>query len=223
MQATDAVIAYLSAVGAREVPAQIRCREETQKHPAAIMQIAPEQGAFLQVLAKLMGAKRYLEIGVFTGYSALSVALALPKDGHVVALDVNREFTDLAQGYWKEAGVASKIDLRIGPAVEALDAMIADGVPPFDFVFIDADKPAYDAYYERALKLLRPGGLIALDNALLFGMVADEVEHLADAQRPARPERQGPGRRQGRHGARHRRRRRDAGGQALISALATIA
>ena len=173
VQATDAVIAYLSQVGAREVPAQIRCREETQKHPAAIMQIAPEQGAFLQVLAKLMGAKRYLEIGVFTGYSALSVALALPADGKVVALDVSKEFTDLARGYWKEAGVESKIDLRIGPAVEAMDAMIARGEGPFDFVFIDADKTGYDAYYERALKLLRPGGLIALDNALLFGQVAD--------------------------------------------------
>ncbi|MEI9989306.1 MAG: class I SAM-dependent methyltransferase [Rhizomicrobium sp.] len=173
VQATDAVIAYLSEVGARETPAQIRCREETQKHPAAIMQIAPEQGAFLQVLAKLTGAKHYLEIGVFTGYSALSVALALPKDGKVVALDVSKEFTDLARGYWKEAGVDTRIDLRLGPAVPAMDAMIAKGEGPFDFVFIDADKPAYDAYYERALKLVRPGGLIALDNALLFGTVAD--------------------------------------------------
>ena len=176
VQATDAVIAYLSQVGARETPAQIRCREETQKHPAAIMQIAPEQGAFLQVLVKLMGAKRYLEIGVFTGYSALSVALALPSDGKVVALDVSKEFTDLARGYWKEAGVESKIDLRLGPAVDAMDAMIAKGEGPFDFVFIDADKTGYDAYYERALKLLRPGGLIALDNALLFGMVADMAD-----------------------------------------------
>jgi len=176
VQATDAVIAYLSQVGARETPAQIRCREETQKHPAAIMQIAPEQGAFLQVLVKLMGAKRYLEIGVFTGYSALSVALALPADGKVVALDVSKEFTDLARGYWKEAGVESKIDLRLGPAVDAMDAMIAKGEGPFDFVFIDADKTGYDAYYERALKLLRPGGLIALDNALLFGMVADMAD-----------------------------------------------
>jgi len=177
VQATDAVIAYLTQVGARETPAQIRCREETQKHPAAIMQIAPEQGAFLQVLVKLMGATRYLEIGVFTGYSALSVALALPADGRVVALDVSREFTDLARGYWKEAGVESKIDLRLGPAVDAMDAMIARGEGPFDFVFIDADKTGYDAYYERALKLLRPGGLIALDNALMFGEVADPTNN----------------------------------------------
>jgi len=177
VQATDAVIAYLTQVGARETPAQIRCREETQKHPAAIMQIAPEQGAFLQVLVKLMGATRYLEIGVFTGYSALSVALALPADGRVVALDVSREFTDLARGYWKEAGVESKIDLRLGPAVDAMDAMIAGGEGPFDFVFIDADKTGYDAYYERALKLLRPGGLIALDNALMFGEVADPTNN----------------------------------------------
>jgi predicted O-methyltransferase YrrM len=110
---------------------------------------------------------------VFTGYSALSVALALPKDGRIVALDVSKAFTDLARGYWKEAGVESKIDLRLGPAIEALDAMIAKGEAPFDFVFIDADKTGYDAYYERALKLVRPGGLIALDNALMFGEVAD--------------------------------------------------
>ncbi|HEY0104434.1 MAG TPA: class I SAM-dependent methyltransferase [Rhizomicrobium sp.] len=171
--ATDALIAYLGETGARETPAQIRCREETLKHPAAIMQIAPEEGAFLQVLAKLTGARRYLEIGVFTGYSALAVALALPADGTVVALDVSQEFTDLARGYWREAGIDGKIDLRLGPAVEALDKMIAAGDAPFDFVFIDADKPAYDAYYERALKLVRTGGLIAIDNALFFGRVAE--------------------------------------------------
>jgi predicted O-methyltransferase YrrM len=164
---------YLSAYGARETPAQVRCREETQKHPAAIMQIAPEEGAFLQVLAKLIGARRYLEVGVFTGYSTLAVALALPPDGKAIALDISKEFTDLARGYWKEAGVDGRIDLRLGPAVAAMDQMIADGEAPFDFIFIDADKPGYDAYYERALKLLRTGGLIAVDNTLFFGRVAD--------------------------------------------------
>jgi len=121
----------------------------------------------------LIGAKRYLEIGTFTGYSALSVALALPADGKVVCCDVSKEFTDKARAYWKEAGVESKIDLRLGPALETLDAMIAAKGAPFDYAFIDADKSNYDGYYERALKLLRPGGLIALDNMLWSGAVAD--------------------------------------------------
>lgn len=172
-QATDALMAYLSRYGARETPAQTRCREETAKHPAAIMQIAPEQGAVMQVFARMIGARRYLEIGVFTGYSALAVALALPKDGKVVALDINKEFTDLARGYWKEAGVDGMIDLRLGPAAAEMDRMIAAGEGPFDFVFIDADKTGYDGYYERALKLVRQGGLIALDNSLYFGEVVD--------------------------------------------------
>ncbi len=173
VHATEALMTYLSTTGARETPAQIRCREETAKMPMAMMQIAPEQGAFLQVMAKLTNAKRYVEIGTFTGYSALSVALALPADGKVVALDVSKEFTDKAKGYWKEAGVDGKIDLRLGPGLEALDAMIAKGEGPFDLAFIDADKPNYDGYYERALKLLRPGGLVALDNMLWSGAVAD--------------------------------------------------
>ena len=177
VQATDALMAYMSAIGARETPAQIHCRQETQNHPAAIMQIAPEQGAVMAVLAKIMGAKRYLEIGVFTGYSALSVAQALPADGKVMALDISKEFTDLARVYWKEAGVDSKIDLVLGPGYDTLDKMIADGTEPFDFVFIDADKPAYDGYYERALKLVRQGGLIALDNMLFFGRVSDPAHN----------------------------------------------
>jgi caffeoyl-CoA O-methyltransferase len=115
-------------------------------------------------------------VGVFTGYSALAVALALPPQGRVVALDISREFTDLAKPYWKEAGVDGKISLRIGPAAHAMDEMIAAGEEPFDFAFIDADKPGYDAYYERALKLVRPGGLIVLDNMLLSGKVADPAD-----------------------------------------------
>ena len=173
VKATDALMTYLSEKGAREAPAQIRCREETAKMPMAMMQIAPEQGAFLQVLVKLTGAKKYVEIGTFTGYSALSVALAMPADGKVIALDVSKEFTDKARGYWKEAGVESKIDLRLGSGLEALDKMIATREGPFDLAFIDADKPNYDGYYERVLKLLRPGGLIALDNMLWSGAVAD--------------------------------------------------
>ncbi|MBV9330900.1 MAG: class I SAM-dependent methyltransferase [Alphaproteobacteria bacterium] len=177
VKATDALMEYLSLVGAREHPAQRHCREETAKLPMAMMQIAPEQGGFLALLVRLVGARRCLEIGTFTGYSALSVALALPADGRIVALDVSKEFTDSARGYWHEAGVENKIDLRLGPALESLDRMIDAGDGGFDFAFIDADKSNYDAYYERALKLVRSGGLIALDNMLWSGSVAN-----ADAQ-----------------------------------------
>jgi len=180
VHATDALMTYLSKMGAREVPAQTRCREETAKMPMAMMQIAPEQGAFLQVLAKLTSAKRYVEIGTFTGYSALSVALAMPADGRLVCLDVSKEFTDKARGYWKEAGVDGKIDLRLGPGLDALDAMIARGEGPIDLAFIDADKTNYDGYYERVLKLLRPGGVVALDNMLWSGSVADPKDTRPD-------------------------------------------
>ena len=173
IEVTPELFAYVSQFGAREVPAQIRSRKETAELPMGIMQIGPDQGAFLGLLAKLIGAKRCLEIGVFTGYSALSVALALPADGKIVALDISKEFTDRARPIWKEAGVEEKIDLRIGPAIDALDRMIAAHEAPFDFAFIDADKPNYDGYYERALTLLRPGGLIAIDNVLWSGAVAN--------------------------------------------------
>jgi predicted O-methyltransferase YrrM len=177
LPASDRLFDYIVRVGAREHPALKRCREETARHPHAGMQIGPDQGAVLALIAQLMGAKRYLEIGTFTGYSALAVALALPGDGRIVCCDVSKEYTDLARGYWAEAGVSSKIDLRLGPAVETLDRMIADGESPFDLAFIDADKSRYDAYYERALKLLRTGGLIALDNMLWSGKVADPSEN----------------------------------------------
>lgn len=170
---TDELIAYVQRVGAREHAALRRCREETAKMPNANMQIAPEQGAFLALLAKLIGANAALEVGTFTGYSALSVALALPEGGRVVALDVSREFTDRARGYWKDAGIEKRIDLRLGPAIASLDRMIEAGEGPFDIAFIDADKSNYDAYYERALRLLRTGGVIALDNMLWSGAVAD--------------------------------------------------
>ncbi len=173
VKATDTLMEYLSRVGAREVAAQIHCREDTQKLPMGMMQIAPEQGAFLALLARLANARHYVEIGTFTGYSALSVALAMPADGRVVALDVSKEFTDRARGYWKKAGVDGKIDLRLGPGLDALDKMIQSGEGPFDLAFIDADKTNYDGYYERVLKLLRAGGLVALDNMLWSGAVAD--------------------------------------------------
>jgi predicted O-methyltransferase YrrM len=144
------------------------------------MQIAPEQGAFLALLAKILGARQALEIGTFTGYSALSVALALPENGRLVALDVSREYTDRARGYWEEAGMVRRIELRLGPAMESLDRMIDAHEGPFDMAFIDADKSNYDGYYERALKLLRPGGVVALDNMLWSGAVADSSINDAD-------------------------------------------
>jgi len=184
VKATDELMDYLSRVGAREHPAQTRCREETQAMGGiSMMQIAPEQGAFLALMAKSTGATRCLEVGTFTGYSALSVALALPTDGRIVALDVSKEFTDRARGYWREAGVEAKIDLRLAPGVETLDRMIAAGEGPFDFAFIDADKGNYDNYYERALKLVRPGALILFDNMLWSGAVADPA--ITDAETSA--------------------------------------
>lgn len=176
LPASDRLFDYIVRIGAREHPALTRCREETARHPHAGMQIGSDQGAAMALIAQLMGARRYLEIGTFTGYSALAVALALPEDGKAVCCDVSKEYTDLARGYWEEAGVSSKIDLRLGPAAETLDRMIAGGEAAFDFCFIDADKPRYDAYYERALKLVRTGGLIALDNMLWSGDVADPTK-----------------------------------------------
>ncbi len=171
---TDKVYDYLVANSVREPPVLARLREETATMPMAIMQITPEQGQFMALLVELIGARRTLEVGTFTGYSALSVALALPADGRVVACDISEEFTAVARRYWAEAGVADKIDLRLGPAEETLDALIAEGLSgAFDFMFIDADKQGYDAYYERGLALLRPGGLIAIDNVLWHGAVAD--------------------------------------------------
>jgi predicted O-methyltransferase YrrM len=165
---------YMLDVSLREPDVLRRLREETARHPQAEMQIAPEQGQFMALLARLVGARRALEVGVFTGYSALAVALALPPDGQVIALDVSEEFTAVARRYWREAGVGHKVDLRLGPAIETLDGLLAAGqAGTFDLAFIDADKPGYDGYYERALALVRPGGLILLDNMLRGGDVAD--------------------------------------------------
>jgi caffeoyl-CoA O-methyltransferase len=177
---TEQMLSYLAKTGAREHPVLARCREETQKMPESMMQIGPDQGAVMGILAQLVGAVRYLEIGTFTGYSALAVTLAMPDKGRAVCLDVSREYTDKARAYWQAAGVAERIDLRIGPALESLDAMIAAGEAPFDFAFIDADKGNYDGYYERALQLVRAGGLIALDNMLWSGAVADPSRNEAE-------------------------------------------
>jgi caffeoyl-CoA O-methyltransferase len=171
---TAELMNYVQRFGAREHPVLARCREETAKMPNANMQIAPEQGAFLALLAKLVNARQTIEIGSFTGYSALSVALALPDGGRVVALDVSREYTDRARKYWTEAGMEGRIELRLGPALESLERMIERREGPFDMAFIDADKSNYDSYYERVLRLIRPGGIIALDNMLWSGAVADE-------------------------------------------------
>ncbi|MGB3651542.1 MAG: class I SAM-dependent methyltransferase [Rivularia sp. (in: cyanobacteria)] len=165
---------YLLSVSIREPEVLTKLREETASHPRNIMQISPEQGQFMSLLVQLMGAKKALEIGVFTGYSSLVVALALPPEGKMVACDVSEEYTSIARHYWEQAGVADKIDLRIAPAIATLDQLIAAGeADSFDFAFIDADKSSYDDYYERALKLIRPGGLIAIDNVLWSGLVAD--------------------------------------------------
>lgn len=169
----DTLYRYVLEHSLREHPEQAALRNETARHPLANMEIAPEQGQFMALLVKLIGARNALEIGTFTGYSALSVALALPQDGHLLACDINREYTDIAMPYWTRAGVAHKIDLVIAPARETLDARLAAGEAGYyDFAFIDADKTGYDAYYERCLKLLRYGGLIMIDNALWNGAVA---------------------------------------------------
>jgi len=170
----DPLYAYLLSVSLREPDVLRRLREETAGHPQAAMQIAPEQGQFMGLLVRLLGARKCLEIGVFTGYSALAVALALPFDGRLVACDVSEEFTAIARRYWEEAGVDPIIRLHLAPAVETLDGLLADGEGgTFDFAFIDADKVNYAGYFERALELLRPGGLVVVDNVLWDGKVAD--------------------------------------------------
>lgn len=171
---SDSLYAYLQSVSLREPEILTQLREETAQHSMARMQISPEQGQFMALLIKLMGAKKTLDIGVFTGYSSLVVALALPEDGKVIACDVSTDYTAIASRYWQQAGVEHKIDLKIAPAVETLDHLIAAGeTESFDFAFIDADKSNYDNYYSLSLQLIRPGGLIAIDNVLWSGQVAD--------------------------------------------------
>lgn len=168
---------YLLSMSLRDSDVLQQLRAETAQLSGAIMQVTPDEGQLLGFLARLIGAKKTLEIGVFTGYSALSVALALPEDGRLVACDVNPDYTAIAQRYWQKARVAHKIDLRIAPALETLDALLANGeAGTFDFAFIDADKTNYGNYFERSLQLLRPGGLIAIDNVLWSGSVIDATD-----------------------------------------------
>ena len=177
IELTDTLHAYLLANGTRESDVARQLRSHTLEATSAHrMQVSPEQGAFMQLLVKLTGVRRAIEVGTFTGYSALVVAEALPDDGLLIACDVSEEWTSIGRTFWERAGVADRIDLRLGPAVETLDQLIADGQSgSFDFAFIDADKPNYDAYYERCLTLVRRGGVIGIDNVLWGGRVADET------------------------------------------------
>lgn len=174
LQMTPALLDYVRSVGVDEPEVLARLRAETAGMEMARMQIAPEQGQFMRFLVGLMGARRVLEVGVFTGYSSLALALALPPDGQLIALDISKEWTDVARRYWHEAGLDARIELRLGPALESLDALLSDGSrDSFDFAFIDADKVNYEAYFDACLQLVRPGGLIAVDNVLWGGRVLD--------------------------------------------------
>ncbi len=173
---SDSLLDYIHHIGTREHPVLAQCREETAAlGPQAIMQISAEQGAFMAMLVRLIEARQTLEIGTFTGYSALAIALALPHDGRLIACDIDPDRMKMASRYWQEAGVADKIDAKIGPAVDTLQTLIDEeaGKTMFDFAFIDADKTNYDSYYEYCLKLVRAGGLIAIDNVLWSGSVID--------------------------------------------------
>lgn len=168
---------YLLSVSLREPKILAQLRQETAQHPSGGMQIAPDQGQFMALLLQLMGAKKVLEIGTFTGYSTLWMALALPPDGTVTACDVDKDYTAIARRYWQTAGVADKITLHLAPALDTLDRLLAtEQAGTFDFAFIDADKTNYSYYYEKSLALLKPGGLIAIDNVLWGGAVADPDE-----------------------------------------------
>jgi len=171
---SESVHAYLQSNSLREPEVLRRCRKETSSLEEARMQLSPEQGQFLSFLVELTGVKRAIEVGTFTGYSALCVATSMPADGILVACDISERWTAIAQRYWQDAKIDKKIDLRIGPAVETLDGLLSDGeAESYDFALIDADKGNYEVYYERILRLVRSGGLIAVDNVLWSGKVAD--------------------------------------------------
>ena len=174
---------YLWEKGMEEHPALTKLRLETAKLPQSMMQICPEQGALMANLIRLMSAKKTIEIGTFTGYSTLAVALALPEEGEIIACDISEEWTALGKKKWEQAGVAHKINLRLAPAVDTLDALLADGQESsFDFAFIDADKTNYPAYYEKCLKLVRKGGVIAIDNVLWGGSVINSERNDEDTK-----------------------------------------
>ena len=170
----DEIYGYILDNSLREPPILEKLRRQTQEMPEGMMQISPDQGQFMGLVVRLTGARRVVEVGTFTGYSSTVMALALPADGHLVACDESAEYTDIAARYWREAGVADRIELRLGPAVESLDALLTEGAAgSFDIAFIDADKVNYAAYYERCLELLRPGGLVMIDNVLWGGRTTD--------------------------------------------------
>ncbi len=177
----DRLYAYLLQHSLREAPLLKRLRDETTRMPDGMMQIAPEQGQFMALLVELVGARRALEIGTFTGYSSVCVARAMGPAGRLVCCDISEHYTAVARRYWAEAGVADRIELKLGPALSTLDGMLAAGAAgQYDFAFIDADKTNYDGYYERVLKLLRAGGLVAIDNMLWNGAVADPKDQEPD-------------------------------------------
>ena len=178
---TDRLYDYLLKVSLREPPLLAALRAETAKMPMAEMQISPEQGQFMALLVELIGARKAIEVGTFTGYSALCVAGALPPDGKLICCDISEEFAAMARRYWAKSGIGDRIELRVAPALDTLKSLLADGgAGSFDFAFIDADKTQYSAYYEAVLKLLRPGGLVAIDNVLWSGAVADGRKRDAD-------------------------------------------
>jgi predicted O-methyltransferase YrrM len=174
---TDKLYDYMLSVSLREPHVLRELRVDTAQDENANMQIAPEQGQFMALLVKMLGARRTLDIGVYTGYSSLCIGLALPREGRVVACDINREWTDMAKRYWRRAGVEEKIELHLGPAQQTLEGLLGKGRDSFDFAFIDADKINYDVYYEYCLQLIRSGGLIAIDNVLWDGAVADAAKN----------------------------------------------
>jgi predicted O-methyltransferase YrrM len=177
----DRLYQYLLAHSLREPPALAALRAETASHPKVNMQIAPEQGQFMQMLVRMLGARRAIEVGVFTGYSSLAVMLAMPSDGRLLACDISEEYTSIARRHWRAAGVDDRIELVIAPAKATLDARLAAGQSgQYDFAFIDADKSGYLSYYERLMQLVRPGGLIVVDNTLWSGDVADPANRDPD-------------------------------------------
>ncbi len=183
LQLSEPLHSYILEHSLREHDILRRLRIETGALPLGSMQIAPDQGQFLALLVRLMSARKALELGVFTGYSSLAIALALPEDGRLVSCDINEEWTAIARRYWQEAGVAHKIELKLAPAAQTLEALLSAGeAGSFDFVFIDADKQNYSCYYDLALELLRPGGLIAIDNVLWSGRVADPQDRAASTR-----------------------------------------
>ena len=180
---TSSLRQYVWQYGLREHPALKELRTETEKLPSSMMQICPEQGALMGNLIRLIAAKKTIEVGTYTGYSAMAVALALPDDGEVVACDVSEEWTSVAKKAWEKAGIANKIDLQLAPASNTLDALLAEGKEgSFDFAFIDADKTNYQIYYEQCFKLIRQGGVIVIDNVLWGGAVTDSNRNDADTE-----------------------------------------